>query len=294
MELLALAVPVILTLFLFNYLPMGGIVMAFKDYKPLQGMWGSPWAGFRNFEFFIRSQLIWDVTRNTLLYNMSFIVLVPIVSVAFAVMLNEIGTPSAIKFYQTVFFLPYFLSWVVVSIMLYAFLNTDSGLVNQALSVAGIKTVSWYSRPEFWPFILVFMGLWNQVGYNTVIYYAGLLGIDPTLYEAAAIDGAGRWGSLVHVTLPMLSPLVVVMMILGIGRIFFADFGLHYQVPLQSPSLLPAVDVINYFTYRALMELRDYGMGAAIGLYQSTMGLILVLATNWLARRISGGEQGLF
>jgi putative aldouronate transport system permease protein len=294
MELLSLCLPVIAVLFLFNYLPMGGILLAFKSYKPLLGIWGSPWTGLQNFEFFVRSPLIWQVTRNTILYNLAFIVLTPLISVSFAVMLNEIGKRIVVKVYQTIFFLPYFLSWVVVSIMLYAFLNTENGLANRLIQSMGGESVSWYTRPELWPFILVFMGLWNQIGYNTVIYYAGLMGIDPTLYEAAAIDGAGRMGRLRHITLPMLTPLVVVMMILGIGRIFFADFGLHYQLPLQSGSLLPTVDVINYFTYRALMQLRDYGMGTAIGLYQSVMGLILVLTTNWAARKISSGEQGLF
>jgi len=172
MELLSLCLPVIAVLFLFNYLPMGGILLAFKSYKPLLGIWGSPWSGLQNFEFFVRSPLIWQVTRNTILYNLAFIVLTPLISVSFAVMLNEIGKRAVVKIYQTIFFLPYFLSWVVVSIMLYAFLNTENGLANRLIQSLGGESVSWYTRPELWPFILVFMGLWNQIGYNTVIYYA--------------------------------------------------------------------------------------------------------------------------
>ncbi len=259
------------------------------------GIFASPWNGLENFMFFFRSSLVWDVTRNTLLYNLSFIVLTPIVSVTFAIMMYEIAKRFWIKLYQTILFLPFFLSWVVVSIMLFAFLNTQSGLLNRLLmSLFGMDAIRWYTRPELWPFIIVFMQLWKNVGYSTVIYYAGLMGIDPSLYEAAEIDGAGRWQRTIRITLPLLSQLIVIMAILGIGRIFFADFGLFYQLPLQSGPLLPTTDVINYFTYRALIEIRDYGMAAAVGLYQSTMGLILVVATNLFARRISDGEHGLF
>jgi len=295
LELFWLCVPALMIVLIFNYLPMGGLVLAFKNYKPMQGIFGSPWSGFENFQFFIRSQLIWKVTRNTILYNGAFIILTPVFSVSLAIILNEVGKKFFTKLYQTIFFLPYFLSWVVVSIMLYAFLNSDGGLMNQFLGkVFHADPISWYTRAEFWPFILIFMGLWKQVGYNTVIYYAGLMGIDPSLYEAAAIDGASKMQRVFRITIPMLAPIIVVLMILGIGRIFFADFGLFYQLPLQSGPLLPTTDVINYFTYRALIEVRDIGMGTAIGLYQSLMGLILVLGSNWAARRIGEGENSLF
>ena len=295
LSLFVLTIPAILILFVFKYLPMGGLVMAFKDYRPMLGIFASPWNGLENFMFFFRSSLIWNVTRNTLLYNLSFIIVTPIVSVTFAIMMYEIAKGFYIKLYQTVLFLPFFMSWVVVSIMLYAFLNTQSGLVNRLLmELFGTQAIRWYTRPELWPFIIVFMHLWKNVGYSTVIYYAGLMGIDPSLYEAAEIDGAGRWQRITRITIPMLSQLIVIMAILGIGRVFFADFGLFYQLPLQSGPLLPTTDVINYFTYRALIEIRDYGMAAAVQLYQSVMGLILVVTTNLLARRISGGEQGLF
>jgi putative aldouronate transport system permease protein len=295
LSLFALTIPAVTILLVFKYLPMGGLVMAFKDYRPMLGIFASPWNGFENFQFFFRSSLIWDVTRNTLLYNLSFIILTPIVAVSFAIMMYEIAKRFYIKLYQTILFLPFFMSWVVVSIMLYAFLNTQSGLLNRLLfELAGIEPIRWYTRPELWPFIIVFMQLWKNVGYSTVIYYAGLMGIDPSLYEAAEIDGAGRWQRIIRITLPMLSQLIVIMAILGIGRVFFADFGLFYQLPLQSGPLLPTTDVINYFTYRALIEIRDYGMAAAVQLYQSVMGLVLVVTTNLLARRISGGEQGLF
>jgi putative aldouronate transport system permease protein len=295
LALFGLALPATLLLLVFKYLPMGGLVLAFKDYRPLEGIFGSPWNGLQNFMFFVRSSLIWDVTRNTLLYNLSFIILTPIVSVTMAIMLYELARPIFIKIYQTLLFLPFFMSWVVVSILLYAFLNTQHGLINTLLaSVVGMEPIRWYTRPELWPFIIVFMHLWKSAGYSTVIYYAGLMGIDPTLYEVAQIDGASRWQRITRITLPMLSQLIVIMAILGIGRIFFADFGLFYQLPLQSGTLLPTTDVINYFTYRALIEIRDYGMAAAVGIYQSVMGLLLVVLTNWLAARVSDGEHGLF
>lgn len=293
-ELLILCFPVILLLFLFAYLPMPGIVLAFKKFRPLLGIWGSPWNGLKNFEFFARSSQIWLVTRNTLLYNLAFILLRPVISVAIAIVLYEIGRSKQIKIYQTIFFLPHFLSWVVVSIMLYAFLNTEQGFVNGLISAFGGKKIAWYTEADRWPFIIIFMGLWKSVGYNTVIYYAGLVGIDPGLYEAAAIDGAGRWRRTISITVPMLIPLLVILTILGLGKIFFADFGLFYQLPLRSGPLLPTTDVINYYTVRTLMIARNYGMGTAIGLYQSVMGLILVLLSNWGARKVSDGEHGLF
>jgi putative aldouronate transport system permease protein len=294
LELFILCIPIIVILFLFQYLPMPGLVMAFKKFRPLEGIWGSPWNGLKNFEFFTASSQIWLVTRNTILYNLGFLVLTPICAVAVAVILYEIGNPVQIKVYQTIFFLPHFLSWVVVSIMLYAFLNTDQGYLNRIILGLGGEKISWYTEAGYWPFILVFMGLWKTVGYNVVIYYAGLVGIDPGLYEAAAIDGAGRWKRTVYITIPLLVPLLVILTILGLGRIFFADFGLFYQLPLRSGPLLPTTDVINYYTIRTLMIARNYGMGTAIGLYQSVMGLILVLITNWASKKVSRGEHGLF
>ena len=295
LALLVLTLPALMVLVVFKYLPMGGLVMAFKNYRPLLGIFGSPWNGLDNFVFFFRSALIWQVTRNTLLYNLSFIVLTPIVAVTFAIMMYEIATPFFIKLYQTVLFLPFFMSWVVVSIMLFALLNSQNGIFNQLLmNLLGVEPIRWYTEPGVWPPIIIFAYLWKTAGYSTVIYFAGLMGIDPTLFEVASIDGATRMQRIFRITLPLLSPLIVIMAILAIGRIFFADFGLFYQLPLQSGPLLPTTDVINYFTYRALIEIRDYGMAAAVGLYQSLMGLILVIVTNFLAKRVSNGEQGLF
>lgn len=293
-ELFILTLPALSLLFLFNYLPMAGIVIAFKNFRPLEGIWKSSWIGLKNFEFFFKSSQVWNVTRNTLLYNICFIILTAAISISFAIMLYEIGKSRFVKLYQTIFFFPFFMSWVVVSIMLYAFLKGEHGLINQILTILGMSPVNWYARADLWPYILIFMYLWKNIGYNTIIYYAGLMGIDPGLYESASIDGANRRTRTFSITIPLLAPIIVVLMILSIGRIFYADFGLFYQLPLRSGVLLPTTDVINYFTYRALIELNDYGMSSAIGLYQSVMGFILVLLTNLTARKISGNENSLF
>jgi len=293
LELFWLCVPALLVLLIFNYLPMGGIVLAFKNFKPLKGVFGSDWVGFKNFEFFISSLQFWKVTRNTLLYNAMFIVLTPMLAVSFAILLSEMNKGTYVKIYQTIFFLPYFLSWVIVSIMLYAFLKTENGFINTILISAGMDPVKWYIRADLWPYIIVFMGLWKSVGYNTVIYYAGLMGIDPALYEAASIDGASRFQRIFRITIPMLTPIIVILMILGVGKIFFADFGLFYTLPMQNGLLLPTTDVINYYTYRILIEVHDIGMGSAIGLFQSVLGLILVLTSTWLAKKIGSGNNSV-
>jgi len=293
LELLVLTLPVVVTLFIFNYLPMLGVVIAFKDYEGPLGILGSPWAGLRNFQFFFRSSRLWDVTRNTVLYNVVFILTTLIVSLAFALMLYELTRRTWVKFYQTVFFFPYFMSWVVVSIILYAFLNQEHGIINTLLKSLGLRPVAWYSKPEYWPFVLTFMNLWKGVGYSTVVYYAGLMGVDPELFESAAIDGARRLQRTIKITIPMISPVIIILLILSLGRIFEADFGLFYQLPMQSGMLLPTTDVINYFVYRALINLQDFGMSSAVGLYQSVMGFLLVVASNALVTRINP-ENRLF
>jgi putative aldouronate transport system permease protein len=293
LELLTLTLPVVLTLLIFNYLPMFGIVIAFKNYKGPLGILGSPWSGLQNFQFFFRSSRVWEVTRNTILYNVVFILTTLVVSLAFALMLYELTRRTWVKFYQTVFFFPYFMSWVVVSIILYAFLNQEYGIINTLLKSLGLQPVAWYSKPEYWPFILTFMNLWKGVGYSTVVYYAGLMGVDPELFESAAIDGARRWQRTIKITIPMISPVIIILLILSMGRIFEADFGLFYQLPMQSGMLLPTTDVINYFVYRALINLQDFGMSSAVGLYQSIMGFLLVVASNAIVTRINP-ENRLF
>lgn len=290
---LIMAVPAVALLFVFNYIPMGGLIIAFKEFKANLGFIKSPWAGLKNFDFFFSSQDAWRITRNTLGYNSAFIILGLILSVAFALMLNEISNRKILKFYQTVFFFPYFLSWVVVGYALYAFLNMDEGVLNNVLKWFGLRPKSWYTDYRYWPGILISVNLWKTVGYFSVIYYAGLMGIDKQLFEAARIDGANKWQIITNISIPMLKPLIVLLVILQIGRIFYADFGLFYYMPRNIGLLYGTTDVIDTYVFRALRVTGNIGMASAANFYQSIMGFLLVLISNLVVKKINS-ENALF
>lgn len=292
-ELSLMALPGAMILFVFNYLPMAGILITFKDYTARNGFFGSPWVGFKNFDFFFASQDAWRITRNTLGYNATFILLGLVVSIAFALMLNEIRSRSALKYYQTAFFFPYFLSWVVAGYALYAFLDTDQGVINDLLGRFGIEAKSWYTENGYWPPILILANLWKTVGYYSVIYYAGLMGIDRQLYEAAMIDGANTWQKIWRISLPMLAPLITLLVILQIGRIFYADFGLFYFLPRNIGLLYKTTDVIDTYVFRSLRVTGNIGMASAANFYQSVMGFLLVLLSNWIVKK-TNAENAIF
>lgn len=285
--LLIMCLPAVVAIFLFNYLPMIGIVIAFKKFKPAKGIWGSPFIGFDNFKFFFTSQDAWRITRNTVGLNFIFILGCLIISVAFAIMLNEITKRAFVKFYQTVFFFPYFLSWVVVGFMLFSFLNSNLGMLNNFLGIFGIDPINWYNKPSYWPGILTFSFLWKNVGYYSVIYYAGIMGINHEYYEAAAIDGANRFQMIRKITLPLLSPVITVMVLLQIGKIFYADFGMFFFLPRNIGTLYATTDVIDTYVYRALRVSGDIGMASAVGFYQSIVGFLLVVIANWMVRKFN-------
>jgi putative aldouronate transport system permease protein len=282
-----MALPGVLLLFVFSYMPMAGIVIAFKRFRANLGFFGSPWVGLQNFRFFFESQDAWRITRNTLAYNAAFIVLGLVISVIFALMLFELTNKAALKFYQTVFFFPYFLSWVVVGYVLYAFLHTQFGLLNGLLRALGGKEVQWYISPGYWPAILVFMNLWKTVGYFSVIYYAGLMGIDRELFEACVIDGASKLQTITRISVPLISNLMIALVILQIGKIFYADFGLFYNLPRDIGNLYPTTDVIDTYVFRSLRVTGEIGMSSAANFYQAIIGFILVLTSNWVVRRMS-------
>ncbi|MGA2975810.1 MAG: ABC transporter permease subunit [Spirochaetia bacterium] len=286
-EFTLMALPALLILLVFNYLPMAGIVIAFKRFRANLGFFGSPWVGFQNFSFFFKSQDAWRITRNTMAYNAVFIILGLVISVAFALMLFELTSRAVLKLYQTVFFFPYFLSWVVVGYVLYAFLNMQYGLLNGLLHALGAQQVQWYIRPGYWPFILVLMNLWKSVGYFSVIYYAGLMGIDKELFEACVIDGANKWQTITRISVPLLSPLIIALLILQIGRIFYADFGLFYNLPRDIGTLYPTTDVIDTYVFRSLRVTGEIGMSSAANFYQALVGFTLVVVSNGVVRRIS-------
>jgi len=291
--LLLLAFPGILILFVNNYLPMFGMFIAFKSINYSQGIFKSPWVGFQNFKFFFQSQDAFMVTRNTIALNLIFITLNLVLSILFALFLFEISK-NAVRIYQTVLFIPYLLSWVVVSYALYIFLNNDYGVLNSLLkTLFKLDPIYWYGEPAYWPLILTLSFLWKSLGYSTIIFYAGLMGMDTSYFEAASIDGATKIQQTLKLAVPLLSPLIVLILLTQIGRIFYSDFGMFYFLPKDSVMLYPTTDVIDTYVYRTLRVVGEPGMAAAVGLYQSAVGFILVVLSNASIRKISE-ENSLF
>lgn len=289
-ELLLLTIPGTLWFLVFAYLPMFGIALAFKDWKIhggfLESLMKSEWVGFNNFKFLFGSSDAWLITRNTVLYNLVFIILGIVLPVTLAILLKELLNKKLSKFYQSSMFLPYFLSWVVVSYCLFTFLSPEKGYINSIITSLGGEKISWYTEPKYWVFIIIFMSQWKGVGYGTVVYLASICGIDKSYFEAAMIDGASKWQQIKYITLPLLKPVLIIMFITAVGGIFRADFGLFYQLPKDSGALYPVTNVIDTYVYRGLINLGNIGMSAAAGLYQSFVGLILILVTNGIVRKV--------
>ena len=285
-QLWTMVAPTVILLFIFAYIPMAGIVLAFKNFQVSAGIFKSPWVGFKNFEFFFTSNDAWRITRNTLGLNFMFIVVGTIASVVFALLMFEVKKKFFVKTYQTITILPNFLSWVVVGYITYALLETNKGVINNVFISLGINPISWYSEAKYWPGILLIVNLWHSVGMGSIIYYAGLMGIDTEYFEAAAIDGATKLKMTWHITLPFIVPLMTIMTILSIGRIFRADFGLFFNVTRSIGTLYSTTDVIDTYVYRALMSSGDVGMGAAVGLFQSFVGFVMILVTNFIVKKI--------
>ncbi|MDD4849157.1 MAG: ABC transporter permease subunit [Gemmiger sp.] len=278
----------LLYLFINNYMPMAGLVLAFKQYNARKGIWGSDFNGLKNFEFLFKTRDAWIITRNTIAYNAVFIVLGTIFSVTVAILLNEVRSAKAKKLYQTVTLIPYMVSIVVVSYLANALLATDNGFINtQVLAPLGQDPVAWYTTPGPWPVILVLINLWKGFGYSSIIYFATLVGINREYYEAAVIDGASWWQQVTHVTLPGLKNTIITMTLLSVGRIFYSDFGLFYQVPMNSGPLYDVTNTIDTYVYRGLMQNNNIGMASAAGFYQSLVGFALVLAANTIVKKIS-------
>lgn len=289
-----IALPGIAYLIINNYIPIGGLFLAFKDFNYFKGIWGSDWCGFKNFEFLFKTPDAWIITRNTILYNVAFIVVGTICSIAVAVMLCELGKRRRVKIFQSVLLLPNLLSWVVISYVVYAFLSADTGFVNKTIFQGlGIPTISWYNTVMAWPFILIIVYLWKMLGYQSIVYMSSISGIDGTLYEAAALDGVTKMQQIKLITLPLIKPTVITLTLMSIGRIFYSDFGLFYQVPQNSGAIYATTQTIDTYVFRGLMELNNVGMSSAAGFYQSIVGFILVLGANALVRKIDS-ENALF
>lgn len=281
-----LFLPGFLFFLVMSYIPMVGIVIAFKDYNLRKGIFGSEWVGFDNLKFFFVSDTAWRVTRNTILYSLSYIVLTLVVSLALAILLNEL-TRRWIKIHQTVMFLPYFLSWVLVSYISNAFLDHQNGFLNALLKSVGMQPVEWYFGAAYWPIILNLVHLWKAVGFNVLLYYAGIMGIDQSYYEAARIDGANKLQMALKITIPLLAPLVTILLILSIGGMFRGDFGLHYFIPNNTGLIYSTTDIIDTYVFRALRTIGDISMSAAVGFFQSVVGLVLVLGANMVVRKLN-------
>ena len=289
-----MAVPGLLYIIINNYMPMFGLVMAFKNLNFKLGILKSPWAGLQNFEFLFRTRDAYVITRNTLLYNLGFIVIGTISSVVVAILINEIRSKVMLRIYQSIILIPYLMSWVVVGYLAFAFLSSDTGFINRAiLSPLGKDPVSWYTQKQYWPVILTFVNQWKGIGFTMVIYLAAIVGISRDYYEAAKIDGAGKLAQIRYITLPLLKPTIITMVLMSIGRIFYSDFGLFYQVPRNSGMLYEVTQTIDVYVYNALMKNTDYAMASAASFYQSIVGFVLILLANLVIRKISK-ENALF
>ncbi|MTQ79952.1 ABC transporter permease subunit [Ruthenibacterium lactatiformans] len=286
--------PGIVYLIINNYLPMGGLVIAFKKVNYAVGIFNSPWAGLSNFKFLFSNNDALNALRNTVLYNLGFILFGNILAITVAIALDCVKSKFLKRFSQVAILIPYLLSTVIVSYIVYAFLNPTNGFVNNSvLPLLGIDPIKWYNVPKYWPVILTIVYLWMSFGYSSILYYSTIIGIDKSLYEAAVMDGATTWQQICHVTLPSLKFTIITLVLLAVGRICYSDFGLFYQVPQHSGLLYSTTQTIDTFVYRALLELNDVGRSSAAGFLQSILGFIMVFTANTLVSRIDK-ESALF
>jgi len=282
--------PALLYLLINNYIPMAGMVIAFKKLNFAKGIWASPWAGLKNFKFLFASRDAWVITRNTLLYNVAFILVNMVIGIAIAILITEVKNIKLKKLYQSAILLPFLMSMVILSYIVYALLSAENGLVNNSiLPLFHMDPIQWYQKPKYWPAILIIANCWKGVGYGCLIY----IGIDPSFYEAARLDGASKWQEITKITLPSLVPTIITLLLLSIGRIFYSDFGLFYQVPMNSGVLVSTTNVIDTYVYRALIEQGNISMSSAAGVYQSLVGFCVVMLSNWIVRKVDK-DQALF
>lgn len=280
-------VPGLFYLLINNYIPMAGILLAFKKVNYTIGIFKSPWCGLSNFKYLFKTKDAAIIFRNTVLYNLAFIVLGTAAAVATAILLGEVKRKKLLKIYQTSILLPHILSTAVIAYLAFAFLSKDSGFLNNGIiKPLGGEAISWYSKPKYWPFILTFIQLWRSVGYTTIMYYATLVGIDTSYYEAAVIDGASTWDQIRYITLPCLKTTIITLTIMNLGRMFYSDFGLFYQVPMNNGLLFNATNTLDTYVYRGLLELNDIGRASAACFIQSVLGFVLVWGANALTRKV--------
>jgi putative aldouronate transport system permease protein len=294
--LFALAAPGVILIFLFSYIPLFGNIIAFQDYSP-RTMFASPWVGFRNFRLLVESPLVLRLVVNTITLNMYFIVATTFFAVTSALLLNEVRLVGFKRLAQSLMFLPFFMGWTVVSMVLFGLIDYQVGTINAFLEAIGRERIIITDKPELWPWILTVIRIWKGTGAGCIIYLAALTSVDTQLYEAAAIDGANRWQRMRFISLPALIPVIILLVLLDIGRIFFGDFGMIYAVIGDKAQLYPTTDVIDTYLLRALRTNSNYGFSAAIGLMQSVLGFIFIFGSNWIVKTYSerrGEDYSLF
>ena len=291
-SLLILALPGLATLILFRYSPMFGLILPFKNYQYDKGLFGSDWCGFDNFKYLVSSNDVFRATINTTLYNFGFIITGIVLGIFIALLLNELSS-RFVKIYHTVLYIPHFVSWVVAAYIINVLLNVDNGIFNHILETFGREPIQWYSESKYWPLIIFVSNIWKTIGSSAVMYYAALVGISPEYYEAAKMDGASKLQCIFRISIPMIKNVIIVLFIMNVGKIMFADFGLFYNVPMNSPLLYSTTDVLDTYVYRSLMNLGDIGMSSAAAFYQSVIGFILVMATNMICKKLDP-DSGLF
>lgn len=278
--------PGLIYLFINNYMPLPGLVVAFKQYHAKKGIFGSDWVGFKNFQYLFTTSDAFVITRNTICYNLTFIVVNTVLAITVAIILSEL-TGEIKKFYQSAILLPNLISSVIIGYLVFAFFSVENGFVNNyILPIFHAEPIKWYSEAKYWPFILVFVSAWKTVGYNCIVYLATLMGFDRSFYESAQIDGATKWQQIRYITLPLLKPTVIMLTLMAVGRIFYSDFGLFYQVPMNQGALYSTTNTIDTYVYRGLLQLGNISMSAAAGVYQSVVGFVLVLGANLLVRKV--------
>lgn len=285
--LLLMCLPAIVFFIVFNYMPLPGVWIAFTNFNYRDGIFGSPFVGFRNFEFLIKSGQLWTLTRNTILYNLAFIVFGNILQIAIAIMLNEIRSTFFKKISQAAMFLPFFISAVLVGVIAFNLLNYDTGALNALIKETGGDPIKIYSTAGAWPLIIITVHLWQSTGYGSIVYFAAIMGIDRTLYEAAAIDGASAWQRIRYVTLPSLKPTFIILVLFSLGSIMHGNFGLFWNLIGNNASLFSTTDIIETSVYRMVLSQNNFTTSTAVGLYQSLFGFALVMTANWIVRRIN-------
>lgn len=285
-----MALPAFLILFFIMYVPMAGLVMAFKDFDYTLGIWGSPWNGIENFKFLLASKKTFvEMTRNTLAYYVVFTALGTFLNVTLAIAIDQFVFKKVAKTMQTLMIIPVFISYAAVQFIVYAFISTDTGIINHMMD----SPIRFYSTASWWPLILTVVKIWNSVGYGSVLYMSVLAGIDTELYEAAEIDGANKWQKIWHITIPALIPMITVMLLLSVGSIMKSDTGLFYQVTRNSGVLYPTTQVIDSYVLNAIFRNSNFGFTAATSFFQSVVGLLMMLFANGMVRKIAP-ENALF